>query len=115
MYIRGKPNTLKNGTKRISYGLHITKRVNGPPRAKTILNLGMDFSVPKKDWDHVCRQVTARLTKQSTIFDHDNPYKDVVEDIVKGLIAKGFDITKPMDERITVTPYKIRFNASLSV
>ena len=65
MYIRGKPNTLKNGTKRISYGLHITKRVNGLPRAKTILNLGMDFSVPKKDWDHVCKQVIACLKNQS--------------------------------------------------
>ena len=115
MYIRGKPNTLKNGTKRISYGLHITKRVNGLPRAKTILNLGMDFSVPKKDWDHVCRQVTARLTKQSTILDHDDPYKDVVKDIVKELLEKGFDITKPMDERITVTPYKIRFKDVRSV
>ena len=39
------------------------ERVRGVPKQKTILNLGKDFPIEKKDWNEVTDRVEARLKK----------------------------------------------------
>ena len=53
MYIRQRPNKDKAGNNRYGYALCESRRVNGVPKAFTLLNLGQGFDVARKDWGFI--------------------------------------------------------------
>ena len=99
MYIRQRIHTRKNGEQRIGYGLLECRRVNGVPKQKTILNLGSNFDIAERDWPHVTSSVIDALRGQQRVLLEDYKIRTVVEDIVRRLRAKDYDVDAGRDDR----------------
>ena len=116
MFIRCRENTLKNGTIQPSYSLCESRRVRGVPKQKTILNLGKDFPIEKKDWNEVTDRVEARLKKESLWIFEPHAQIDVqVDRIVKELNENGYDIFAKKDDRHLVSIEGVEDLYSMSV
>jgi transposase len=116
MFIRAKDNLLKNGSKQTSYSLCESRRVKGDPKQKTILNLGKNFPIQKKDWNQVTDRVTCRLKKEPLwIFEPDVQIDAQVDRIVKELNEIGYDIFAKRDDRHLVSIEGIEDLYSMSV
>ena len=116
MFIRSRENILKNGTKQTSYSLCESRRIKGLPKQKTILNLGKDFPIEKKDWNEVTDRVEARLKKESSLsFEPHTQIDAQVDRIVKALNEKGYDIFVKRDDRHLVSIEGIEDLYSMSV
>ena len=116
MFIRSRDNILKNGAKQTSYSLCESRRIKGLPKQKTILNLGRDFPIEKKDWNEVTDRVEARLKKESSSSFEPHAQIDAqVDRIVKELNEKGYDIFAKRDDRHLVSIEEIEDLYSMSV
>ena len=115
MYIRQRVHTLKSGEKRIGYGLLECRRIGGEPKQKTILNLGRDFDIAERDWPAVTRHVLAALRGQRALPLEDEKIRAAVDDIVRRLRAKAYDVDAGRDDRDAVITDEIHHPASRTV
>ena len=110
MFVRAHKYRLENGQVRHGFALLESRRVEGQPSHITLLNLGQEFNIPKQDWPELAKQVVARLKGQPCIpfKEERESFRNAVEDIVKRLLDKGYDIhAKHPDPRDTILTDKV--------
>ena len=115
MYIRKRSNILKNGQIQNSFSLVETRRFDGIPKSKTLLNLGKRFSIKPVDWNALTDEVEFRLHHpENRVFEkHDYEYE--IQDIIKRLNQSGYDINAPRDDRLSIIPKRMRMSDCRSV
>ena len=115
MFIRKRRYTLKNGTQCTGYGLVENRRVNGRPKQKTILNLGQNFDIPENQWPGLTKRVTAALRNQTVMPTEDTNMTQTVNDIVRRLRAKDYDVEAGRDDRDAIIIDQVDHLASRTV
>ena len=67
MYIRKtKTSQASDGNTLFTYHLVESQSIDGKVRQKTILNLGSNFSIPKKYWSTLCGRITELIEMETT-------------------------------------------------
>ena len=71
MFIRKVPHkNNKNRKEYYTYKLVESIRTQRGPRQQDVLNLGVDFDLPKEQWKDLANCIEAIITKQRTLFDY---------------------------------------------
>ena len=115
MFIRSQTHRRKNGQKGRGFALVQSRRINGNPRNITLLNLGPDFDLPKAKWTEFTRQVEARLKGEWGLPFQDQSFEKWVNDTVKRLLDKGYDIHYNPNQRHLTIPEEISHPGSRTI
>lgn len=71
MFIRKVPHRNKKNRKEYyTYKLVESIRTQRGPRQRDVLNLGVDFNLPKEQWKDLANCIEANITKQRPLFDY---------------------------------------------
>jgi len=92
MFIRSREKRRKDGSLYQGFVLLESHRVGGVPKQKTLLNLGIDFAVPRSQWGDLTACVEARLEGKLLLplDQEDTQFQDAVDDLVTKLKDAGY-------------------------
>jgi transposase len=115
MFIRTQTHRRKNGQDRRGFALVESRRVNGKSRNITLLNLGQEFDLPETQWADFTAQVEANLKGASDLPFHGEHFERWVNDTVKRLLDKGYDVHYQPNQRHLIIPDEISHPGSRTV
>jgi len=81
----------KSGGHYFTYRLVESRRIGTKIRQCTLLNLGVDFSIPKKHWSTLTNRITEILNGQQTFLTIDRAIENVVSDCAKQIVTNKKD------------------------
>lgn len=89
MFIRTVEHTNKKNRRRyLTYKLVDSVRTERGPRQRTVLNLGADFNLPKKQWKQLANCIEEIVTGQKSIFKYPQRIKSLAEQYAGRVIRK---------------------------
>ncbi len=83
----------KSGGHYFTYRLVESQRIGSKVRQCTLLNLGVDFSVPKEHWPALTNRITEILNGQQTFLTIDSSIENVAQNCAKQIITNKQDVT----------------------
>lgn len=99
MYIRATKTHTKGGKPAFSYRLSRSVRVGDKVRQETLLNLGVDYAVPKKQWRDVVLVTEVLLAGRRPMLPVPVDIQAAAEDLVHRLRARGLGPAAPERDR----------------
>ena len=92
MHIHARRYTTKSGQERVSYSLVDHQVVDGKYTSRSLLNLGQEFSIPKRRWPQVVRLVQESFSGLSSLEleSGKSPEAQAARTIIKKLQAVGY-------------------------
>ena len=115
MFIRTQTHRRKNGQDRRGFALVESRRIDGKSRNITLLNLGQQFDLPETQWADFTAQVEANLRGESDLPFHGGHFQKWVNDTVKRLLDKGYDVNYKPNQRHLIIPDEISHPGSRTV
>ncbi|MDE2645934.1 MAG: IS1634 family transposase [Bacteroidota bacterium] len=115
MFIRSQSYTLKSGKTVQTFTLLEAYRVHGNPRQRTLLNLGHNFKIPKKNWRILTQMVEDQLRGIPPLPFEDEALQTASQRIVERLHETGYDIHAPRDDRDVILTDEITHEATRTV
>ena len=89
MFIRAvEHKNKKNRRKYRTYKLVDSVRTERGPRQITVLNLGVDFDLPKEDWKQLANCIEEIVTEQQNIFEYPRKISALADGYAKRIIQK---------------------------
>ena len=89
MFIRKVPHKDKNNRKQYyTYKLVESVRTQRGPRQRDVLNLGVDFQLPKQQWKELANCIEAIVTKQKLLFDYPNEISTLAKKYARTIIRQ---------------------------
>jgi transposase len=89
MFIRKVPHKDKNNRKQYyTYKLVESIRTQRGPRQRDVLNLGVDFQLPKEQWKELANCIEAIITKQKLLFDYPNEISSLAKKYARTIIRQ---------------------------
>ena len=85
----------KNRRKYRTYKLVDSVRTERGPRQTTVLNLGSDFNLPKKDWKQLANCIEEIVTEQQNIFDYPKKIRTLADQYARRIIRKQSVVVVP--------------------
>ncbi len=96
MYIRRTTiKSRKDGSYYYTYRLVESRRTEKGVRLYTLLNLGVDFSLPRKQWPDLTNRIEGILSGQRSILDIDHDIESIAENIATRIIGSHEDTSDP--------------------
>jgi hypothetical protein len=89
MFIRKVPHKDKKNRKQYyTYKLVESVRTQRGPRQRDVLNLGVDFQLPKEQWKELANCIEAIITKQKLLFDYPNEIRSLAKKYARTIIRQ---------------------------
>ena len=89
MFIRKVPHKDKKNRKQYyTYKLVESFRTQRGPRQRDVLNLGVDFQLPKQQWKDLANCIEAIITKQKLLFDYPNEISTLAKKYARTIIRQ---------------------------
>jgi transposase len=89
MFIRKVPHKNKKNRKRYhTYKLVESVRTQRGPRQRDILNLGVNFKLPKEQWKDLANCIEAIISKQKLLFDYPEEIKTLANKYARAIIRQ---------------------------
>jgi transposase len=89
MFIRKVPHKNKKNRKQYyTYKLVESVRTQRGPRQRDILNLGVDFKLPKEQWKDLANCIEAIITKQKLLFDYSRKINTLATKFARAIIRQ---------------------------
>jgi transposase len=89
MFIRKVPHKDKKNRKQYyTYKLVESVRTLRGPRQRDVLNLGVDFHLPKDQWKDLANCIEAIITKQKLLFDYPDEIRSLAEKYARTIIRQ---------------------------
>jgi transposase len=89
MFIRKVPHKHKKNRKRYhTYKLVESVRTQRGPRQRDILNLGVNFKLPKEQWKDLANCIEAIISKQKLLFDYPKEIKTLANKYARAIIRQ---------------------------
>ena len=89
MFIRRIPHKNKKTRKEYhTYKLVDSVRTERGPRQREILNLGVDFDLPKEQWKDLANCIEAHITGQESLIDYPKEVRTLARRYAKKIIRK---------------------------
>ena len=96
MFIRAvEHKNKKNKRKYCTYKLVDSVRTERGPRQTTVLNLGTDFKLPKKDWKQLANCIEEIVTEQQNIFEYPKKIRTLADQYAGRIIRKQSVVIVP--------------------
>jgi len=96
MYIRRTSiKSRKDGAQYYTYRLVESRRTDKGVRQHTLLNLGVNFSVPREQWPDLTKRIEDILSGQQSLFDVDSDIEELARDCASRIIASHQDVSDP--------------------
>ena len=89
----------KNSKKYLTYKLVDSVRTERGPRQTTVLNLGTDFKLPKKDWKQLANCIEEIVTEQQNIFEYPKEIWTLAAQYARRIIRKQSVVIVPEKKR----------------
>ncbi len=100
MFIRAvEHKNKKNHRKYRTYKLVDSVRTERGPRQTTVLNLGSDFTLPKKHWKQLANCIEEIITEQQNIFEYPRKIKTLADQYARRIIRKQSVVIVPEKKR----------------
>jgi hypothetical protein len=89
MFIRKVPHKDKKNRKQYyTYKLVESVRTQRGPRQRDVLNLGVDFQLPKEQWKELANCIESIITKQKLLFDYPNEIRSLAQKYARTIIRQ---------------------------
>ena len=96
MYIRRTTiKSRKDGGQYYTYRLVESRRTEKGVRQHTLLNLGVDFSLPREQWPDLTTRIEDILGGQQSLFDSDSDVETLAQSYASRIIASHQDTSDP--------------------
>jgi transposase len=96
MYIRRTSiKSRKDGSQYYTYRLVESRRTEKGVRQSTLLNLGVDFSLPREQWPELTKRIEEILSGQRSLLDIDCDIEKLAQDIASRIIVSQGDASDP--------------------
>lgn len=93
MYIRRTTiKSRKDGGQYYAYRLVESKRTERGVKQQTLLNLGVDFSLPREQWPDLTRRIEAILGGQQSLFEINCEIERLAQDIASKIVLSYQDV-----------------------
>ena len=93
MYIRRTAiKSRKDGGQYYSYRLVESRRTEKGVRQHTLLNLGVDFSLPREQWPDLTKRIEAILGGQQSLFGIDSDIERLAQEIASRIVLSHQDV-----------------------
>ena len=100
MFIRAvEHKNKKNNRKYRTYKLVDSVRTERGPRQRTVLNLGADFKLPKKNWKQLANCIEEIVTEQQNIFEYPQKIRGLADQYARRIIRKHSIVIVPEKKR----------------
>ena len=97
MYIRRTSiKSRKDGNQYYTYRLVESKRTGKSVRQHTILNLGVDFSLPREQWPDLIRRIEEILSGQQSLFIVGRNIEKIAQQCTSRIVLQQQDVNKPV-------------------
>ena len=97
MYIRRTSiKSRKDGSQYYTYRLVESRRTERGVRQRTLLNLGVDFSLPREQWPDLTKRIEGILNGQQSLFDLDCDIEDLAQGYASRIISSHQDDGDPV-------------------
>jgi len=98
MYIRRTAiKSRKDGGQYYTYRLVESRRTEKGVRQHTLLNLGVDFSLPREQWPDLTKRIEDILRGQQSLFDIDCDIERLAQGFASRIILSHQDVSDPDD------------------
>jgi len=98
MYIRRTSIKSRNdGSQYYTYRLVESKRTEKGVRQHTLLNLGVDFALPREQWPDLTKRIEGLLSGQQSLFDIDRDIEQLAQSCASRIIASYRDVDNSKD------------------
>ena len=95
MYIRRTSiKSRKDGSQYYTYRLVESKRAGKSVRQHTILNLGVDFSLPREHWPDLIRRIEEILSGQQSLFVAGHDIEKIAQQCASRIVLQRQDVSK---------------------
>lgn len=96
MYIRRTSiKSRKDGAQYYTYRLVESRRTDKGVRQHTLLNLGVDFSLPREQWPDLTKRIEEIFSGQQSLFDIDRDIEKLAQNYASRIIASHQDVSDP--------------------
>ena len=96
MYIRRTQiKSRKDGGQYYTYRLVESRRTEKGVSQHTILNLGVDFSLPREQWPDLTKRIEAILSGQQSLFDSNGDIERLAQEYASRIILSRQDTSVP--------------------
>jgi hypothetical protein len=96
MYIRRTSiKSRKDGSQYYTYRLVESRRTENGVRQHTVLNLGVDFSLPREQWPDLTNRIEDILSGQKSFFDISSNIEQLAQNCASKIIAVQQDVNEP--------------------
>ncbi|MEA2085405.1 MAG: IS1634 family transposase [Thermodesulfobacteriota bacterium] len=96
MYIRRTSiKSRKDGAQYYTYRLVESRRTDKGVRQHTMLNLGVDFSLPREQWPDLTKRIEEIFSGQQSLFDIDRDIEKLAQSYASRIIASHQDVSDP--------------------
>ena len=96
MYIRRTTiKSRKDGGQYYSYRLVESRRTEKGVKQQTLLNLGVNFSLPREQWTDLTNRIEAILSGQHSLFEIDCEIEKLAQDIASRIVLSHQDAETP--------------------
>jgi hypothetical protein len=100
MFIRAVEHKNKKNNRRYrTYKLVDSVRTERGPRQTTVLNLGTDFKLPKKNWKQLANCIEEIVTEQQNIFEYPQKIRGLANQYARRIIRKHSVVIVPEKKR----------------
>jgi transposase len=98
MYIRRTAiKSRKDGGQYYTYRLVESRRTEKGVRQRTLLNLGVDFSLPREQWPDLTKRIEDILRGQQSLLDIDSDIERLAQGFASRIILSHQDVSDPDD------------------
>jgi len=98
MYIRRTTiKSRKDGGQYYTYRLVESRRTEKGVRQQTLLNLGVDFSLPREQWPDLTKRIEEILGGQHSLFDIDCEIEKLAQSLASRIVLSQQDVNDPDD------------------
>jgi len=99
MFIRKVPHkNAKTRKEYCTYKLVDSVRTERGPRQRTILNLGVDFSLPKEQWKDLANCIEEIITGQHSLIAYPKALRTLAAKYAKSIISQQADVIEESDD-----------------
>jgi len=96
MYIRRTSiKSRKDGSQYFTYRLVESKRTEKGVKQYTLLNLGVNFSLPREQWPDLTKRIVEILGGQQSLFDISCDLEKIAQDYASRILASQRDASEP--------------------
>ena len=102
MYIRRTTiKSRKDGGQYYTYRLVESKRTEKGVRQHTLLNLGVDFSLPREQWPDLTKRIEEILGGQHQLFEIDSDIESLAQGLASRIVLSHQDVDPTFCERLS--------------